>query len=137
MNGKRSIVPTVSPVSVSACAHWPITKLYATTLFRQTDVEEKADEDAERERVGETYARPAAMELRRDVGLELDADQRDAVHEPLRQQVGRIRADEERHEGDALPQVLLDDVRLEVVRGPAHLRAMRTSAGRSTTQMSR
>lgn len=25
--GKNSIVPTVSPVSVSACAHWPIRKL--------------------------------------------------------------------------------------------------------------
>ena len=127
----------MSPVSVSACAHWPITKLYATTLFRQTSVEEEADQHAEGERVREADARPAAMELGRVVGLELEADERHSVHEPLREQVGRVRADEQRHERHALPQMLLDDIRLEVVRRPAHRRIARTSAGRTTTQRRR
>ena len=33
VHGKRSIVPTVSPQSVIACAHWPTRKLIAQSLL--------------------------------------------------------------------------------------------------------
>ena len=35
VHGKNSIVPTVSPVSVIACAHWPIRKLMRPRLAPQ------------------------------------------------------------------------------------------------------
>ena len=63
--GNRSIVPTVSPVSVSACAHWPIRKLSAHSLAPEDLPEDQADHDAEEQRVREADARPAAMELHR------------------------------------------------------------------------
>ena len=43
----------------------------------------------------------------------------DPVDEPLGHHVRRVRADQQRHEGELQPGVLLDRVRLEVVRRPA------------------
>ena len=64
-------------------------------------------------------------------GRYTDAGERDPVDEPLGSQVGRIGADEERHEGHALSQLFLDDVRLEVVGGPAHLERARSESARA------
>src|SRR5207302_7982290 len=44
----------------------------------------------------------------------------DALDEPLGQQVGRVRADQERHERNLELQMPLEGVGLEIVRGPAH-----------------
>ena len=89
-------------------------------------VDDQPDEEAERKRMREAHAGPRAVELSGVVGLEQpDLEDVDAVHETLREHVRRVGADQKRHEGDASPEVLLDDVGLEVVRGPAHRRRRR------------
>ena len=100
-------------------------------------VDGKRDEDAEDERVREPEPGPAAVELCRVARLHLVPEEPDPVHEPLREHVRRVRAGEQGHEGDLLAAVLLDDVRLEVVGGPAHRRSLRTSAGIPTTKRQR
>src|SRR5262249_22561821 len=64
--------------------------------------------------------RPAAVEPGRVARLRLPAEGADAVDEPLREDVRRVRAGEQGHERDLAAEMLLDDVWLEVVCGPAH-----------------
>lgn len=83
-------------------------------------VDDEREHEAEDERVREADAGPAAMEPGRVARPHLVPGDPDAVDEPFREHVRRVRAREQRHERDLAPEVLLDDVWLEVVRCPAH-----------------
>jgi hypothetical protein len=76
------------------------------------------------------------MELRGIVRLQLHVSDVDAVHEPFAHHVRRVRAEQERDEGDAPADVPLDGVRLEIVSRPAQ-GALRSAAGTSHATTSR
>src|SRR5213592_3344689 len=129
VQGKKSIVPTVSPVSVSACAHWPIRKLIAQILLSKMRHTRRARTPPKSsECVKPTPGQPrwncagsAAFSFRPDGN---------PVHEPLGHQVGGPRADREWHVCELQPRVALDRVRLDIVRRPAQkvLQILRTPA---------
>ena len=101
VHGKSSIVPTVSPVSVNACAHWPIRKLIPQSLLPKPFQMQQADERRRRvsECVKPTPGQPrwnCAGSLR----LQVPRAEVDPVDEPLAHHVGRVRADQQRHERD-------------------------------------
>ena len=101
-------------------------------------VDQEADQRAEHERVGEPHTGPRPVELSGIVSSEQpDSEDVDPVDEPLGEEVWRIRAEQERDERDATPEVPLQDVGLEIVCGPAHRKRRRRSAGRIQTPSSR
>src|SRR5687768_12682063 len=59
------------------------------------------------------------MEVHRVVRTNARAEEVDAVHVPFGEQVRPHGADVQRNNRDLVAEMLLDDVRLEVVRGPA------------------
>src|SRR5205823_1204034 len=106
-------------------------------------VDDEREQQTERQGMREPDARPAAVEPGRVGRLDLVAEEADAVDEPLREHVRRVRAEQQRHERDLAAEVLLEDVWLEIVRRPAHgpifdlCRSRLTSAGIPTTNRQR
>src|SRR5262249_27762087 len=73
----------------------------------------------------------------RVVRFEMNAGDVRPVREPLRRHVRPPGADhqsDERDAGGSLPELALEDVRLEGVRDPAHRRSLPPSAGSPQTQ---
>src|SRR5262245_2108102 len=74
--------------------------------------------------MGEAHARPAAMVLVRHAGLEQrEVADADPVYRQFGQHVREQAADQDGQVGHADLGVLLDEVALQLVRGPAHRRA--------------
>jgi hypothetical protein len=108
----------------------------APQLATEDFPEHETDEDAQEQGVRETEARPAAVELHRIVRLQLHAEDRDSVDEPLGHEIGGVGPQQQRHESDFQLHVTLKRVGLEVVRGPAQ-RSRLIASGTSQTATSR
>lgn len=86
------------------------------------------DDQAEEERVGEAHTGEAAVELHRVVDELGAAGEIEPVDGPLREDVRGVGPKQAEDDADLGRDVGLDQVGLEVVGGPAHLRARRRSA---------
>src|SRR5262249_26142036 len=100
-------------------------------------IDDSRNDDTKREGMGKAHAGPTAVELHRIARSEVQAGEAQPVYEPLGEDVRAPRAKYERGERDrdrSPPELSLQDVRLQVVRNPAHRRSRLARSGRSQVQ---